>query len=95
MEIDDRVSGKTIKNTGAFLIDDGNGNLRHNGSVVGSVDYVTGHVSFTHLSNAEFKVYAKRLSAHAGGIKYINNGYNSISSIKARSINTKTDGEIE
>ena len=94
-EIDDPVSGKTIKNSGAFLIDDGIGNLRHNGSVVGSVDYVTGHVAFSHLSNAEFKVYAKTLSAHAGGVKHANNAYNSISSIKARSINTKQDGEIE
>ena len=94
-EIDDPVSGKTIKNSGAFLIDDGLGNLRHNGSVVGSVDYVTGHISFTHLSNAEFKIYAKTLSAHAGGVKHANNAYNSISSIKARSINTKQDGEIE
>ena len=94
-EIDDRVSGKTIKNTSAFLIDDGLGNLRHNGNIVGIIDYVTGHIAFSYLPNAEFKVYAKTLSAHAGGVKHANNAYNSIASIEARSINTKQDGEIE
>ena len=94
-EIDDPVSGKTIKNTSAFLIDDGLGNLRHNGNIVGIIDYVTGHIAFSYLPNAEFKVYAKTLSAHAGGVKHANNAYNSIASIEARSINTKQDGEIE
>lgn len=93
--IDDPVSGKTIKNTGAFLIDDGLGNLRHNGSVVGSVDYVTGHISFSHLPNAEFKIYAKTLSAHAGGVKHLADATNSIKSIEARSMNTKQDSKIE
>ena len=94
-EIDDRVSGKTIKNTSAFLIDDGLGNLRHNGNIAGIVDYISGHVSFSYLPNSEFKIYAKTLSAHAGGVKHLANTYNSIKSIEARSINTKQDSEIE
>jgi len=93
--IDDPVSGKVIQNTNAFLIDDGNGNLTHNGSVVGSVDYSKGHCSFSHLANSEFKVYAQTLSAHAGGVSYVSNAENSIKEIKARSVNAKQDGKVE
>ena len=93
--IEDPVSGKEIKNTGAFLIDDGNGNLTHNGSVVGSVDYSKGHCSFTHLPNAEFKIYAETLSAHSGGVSHLLNSYNSIREIKGRSVNAKQDGKVE
>ena len=74
---------------------DGNGNLTHNGSIVGSIDYAKGHCSFTHLPNAEFKVYAQTLSAHAGGVSYVTNGENSIKEIKARSVNAKQDGKVE
>jgi hypothetical protein len=94
-EIEDPVTGKTVKNKNAFLLDDGNGNLRFNDSVVGRIDYARGFIDFTHLPNAEFKISAESLSAHAGGIKHINNTYNSIKSIEARSINKKQDSEIE
>ena len=93
--IEDPVSNKTIQNTNAFLIDDGNGNLKHNGSVVGSIDYSKGHCAFNHLPNAEFKVYAETLAAHSGGTTYIASGYNSIQSISARSVNAKKDGKVE
>jgi hypothetical protein len=93
--IDDPVTGKVIQNTSAFLIDDGNGNLTHNGSVVGSVDYSKGHCSFSHLPNSEFKIYAETLSAHSGGVSYLANGQNSIQEIKARSVNAKKDGKVE
>ena len=93
--IDDAVTGKVIQNISAFLLDDGNGNLLHNGSVVGWVSYVTGHCEFTHLPNAEFKVYAESHSAHSGGSKYVLNGYNSIAQIDARSMNAKSDSKLE
>ena len=95
-EIEDSVSGKTIQNTGAFLLDDGNGNLLHNGSVVGSIDYAKGHCSFTcPYPNAEFKIYAETLSAHSGGVKHIAAGYNSIAAIKGRSVNAVKDSKVE
>ena len=93
--LEDPVTGKEIQNTNAFLIDDGNGNLTHNGSVVGNVNYAKGHCEFNHLPNAEFKVYAETLSAHSGGVTYTAGGYNSIQSIGARSINAKKDGKVE
>ena len=93
--IEDPVSGKEIQNTSAFLIDDGNGNLKHNGLVVGSIDYAKGHCAFSHLPNAEFKITANTLSAHAGGVSYIGNANNSIQEIKARSVNAKQDGKVE
>ena len=93
--IEDPVSGKEIQNTDAFLIDDGNGNLTHNGTVVGSINYAKGHCEWTDLPNAEFKVYANTLSAHSGGVSYVNNAQNSIQEIKARSVNAKQDGKVE
>ncbi|QDP48964.1 MAG: hypothetical protein Unbinned1524contig1003_2 [Prokaryotic dsDNA virus sp.] len=93
--LEDPVTGKEIQNTNAFLIDDGNGNLTHNGSVVGNVNYAKGHCEFNHLPNAEFKVYAETLAAHSGGVTYTAGGYNSIQSIGARSINAKKDGKVE
>ena len=93
--IEDPVSNKTIQNTNAFLIDDGNGNLTHNGTLVGYIDYSKGHCGFNHLPNAEFKIYAETLAAHSGGTTYIANGYNSIQSIGARSVNAKQDCKIE
>ena len=93
--INDPVTGKEIQNTNAFLIDDGNGNLTHNGQVVGWIDYAKGHCEFSDLPNAEFKIYAESLSAHSGGITYLADAYNSIQSIGARSTNSKQDGKVE
>ena len=94
-EIEDPVSNKTTPNTNAFLFDDGNGNLLHNGTKVGSIDYARGHCEFTHLPNAEFKVYAETLAAHSGGVQYLANAYNSIDSIRGRSVNPVADSKVE
>ena len=94
-EIEDPVTGKVVQNLNAFIIDDGNGNLLHNGSVVGSISYVKGHCNFTHLPNAEFKIYAKALSALSGGTSYVLNAYNTIYNIKGRSLNAKADSKVE
>ena len=93
--IEDPVTGKTLQNLNAFILDDGNGNLLHNGSVVGSISYVKGHCNFTHLPNAEFKIYAKSLSAHSGGSSLLVNKYNTIVNIKGRSLNAKADSKVE
>ena len=93
--ITDPVTGKEIQNLGAFILDDGNGNLLQGGSVVGKVSYVTGHCNFRYLPFTEFKIYAESQSAHSGGSKYISAGYNTISSIDARSMNPKADSKIE
>ena len=94
--IEDPVSGKEVKNMNAFLIDDGNGNLIHNGTIAGSIDYVKGHCEFSvPFPNAEFKVMANTLSAHAGGAKYIASSYNTIQDLRARSVNAKKDSKIE
>ena len=93
--VTDPVSGKEIQNLSAFILDDGNGNLMHNGATVGKISYVTGHCSFTHLPDAEFKVYAESLSAHSGGLKYSALTQNTITAIDARSMNAKADSRIE
>ena len=95
-ELDDPVSGKTMQNTSAYISDDGNGNLMHNGTIVGSIDYAKGHCEFTApYPNAEFKVYAETLSAHAGGVKHLAAAYNSIAAIKGRSVNAVKDSKVE
>tara|TARA_R100001463_G_scaffold50109_1_gene100153 strand:- start:822 stop:2594 length:1773 start_codon:yes stop_codon:yes gene_type:complete len=95
-ELDDPVSGKTIQNTSAYILDDGNGNLMHNGTIVGMIDYAKGHCEFTApYPNAEFKVYAETLSAHAGGVKHLNSAFNSIAAIKGRSVNAVKDSKVE
>ena len=91
----DKVTGKETINYNAFLLDDGNGNLLHNGNRAGSIDYTTGHCEFTHLPSAEFKVYGQSLAAHAGGVSFLATGYNSIQAIYARSINPKDNAQIQ
>ena len=91
----DSVTGQEVTNTSAFLFDDGNGNLLHNGSAVGSVDYTTGHCQFAHLPNAEFKVYGQTYSAHSGGLNFTQSGNNFILEVGARSVNTKEDSQIQ
>ena len=95
-EITNSRTGKVEPNTGAFLLDDGNGNLLHNGSVAGQISYINGHCSFScPYPNAEFKVYAETLSAHAGGVKHLNSAFNSIAAIKGRSVNAVKDSKVE
>ena len=95
-ELDDPVTGKTMQNTSAYILDDGNGNLMHNGTIVGQISYNTGHCSFScPYPNAEFKVYAETLSAHAGGVKHLAAAYNSIAAIKGRSVNAVKDSKVE
>ena len=93
--IDDKTTGKTITNTDAFIFDDGNGNLLYNGNTVGWIDYEKGHCEFQHLPNAEFKIYGQSHSAHSGGVSFVANGYNSIQSIQAKSVNIKESAKLK
>jgi hypothetical protein len=96
-EIEDPVTNKTIVNTDAFIFDDGNGNLLYQGSVVGQCNYEKGHLEFavSSLPKAQFNVQGQSHSAHSGGVSYVIQGYNSISSISVRSVNHKANTKIE
>ncbi len=95
--IDDKATGKSETNTSTFIFDDGNGNLLHQGRNVGWVEYETGHCEWQvkKFANAEFKVYANSHSAHSGGVANIVNGYNSIESIRARSVNQIENSKLK
>ena len=96
-EIEDPVTNKTIVNTDAFIFDDGNGNLLYQGSVVGQCNYEKGHLEFavSSLPKAQFNIQGQSHSAHSGGVSYVLQGYNSISSISVRSVNHKANTKIE
>jgi hypothetical protein len=88
-EIEDPVTNKTIPNSAAFILDDGNGNLMYNNAPVGRINYEKGHCEFSFLPNAQFSVHGQSHSAHSGGVSYVGTGYNSIQTIYARSVNEK------
>ena len=72
---DDTVYDKTTydasPNKGAFMYDDGQGNLRGAGS--GSINYETGAIDFTAVPNEEFVLNVIHKSAHAGGVRIQSN----------------------
>ena len=81
-------------NIGAFMYDDGNGNLI--GAGKGTINYETGAVDFTSLPNAEFVVSATYLSAHSGGTNVsIANGHNHITAVAGRSTNQKLNATLK
>ncbi len=95
---DDTVYDKTTydasPNKGAFMYDDGQGNLRGAGS--GSINYETGAIDFTAVPNAEFVLNVIHKSAHAGGVNSDTaSGKNTIQSVGARSINPKLNTTIK
>ena len=95
---DDTVYDKTTydasPNKGAFMYDDGQGNLRGAGS--GSINYETGAIDFTAVPNAEFVLNVIHKSAHAGGENSDTaSGKNTIQSVGARSINPKLNTTIK
>ena len=81
-------------NVGAFVIDDGKGNLSGMG-VTGTVNYETGEVYFTGApARASFVVSLNHDSAHAGGINKDSGTENCIKTIAARSVNSKVRTQI-
>ena len=89
-----RVTYEENPNIGAFMYDDGNGNLLGAGS--GTINYETGAVDFTGPENAEFVISATYLSAHSGGTNVTTtDGMNHIQSIGARSTNQKLNAKVK
>jgi len=88
----DPVTYATIKNTAAFLLDDGMGNLRGAGGS-GTINYETGEINLNAYPNAEFVVSANTKAAHSGGFE-TGTKKNAFTSIGARSCNQKADTEI-
>ena len=85
--------GITVPNSSVFFYDDGHGNIR--GTATGSINYQTGAIDFTGLPNAEFAITANYDSAHGGGANNTSNSENVISSVSARSCNSKVNCPIE
>ena len=89
-----RVTYEENPNVGAFMYDDGNGNLVGAGS--GTINYETGAVDFTAMPNAEFVISATYLSAHSGGTNVTTaGGYNHLTSVGARSTNQKLNAKVK
>jgi len=95
---DDTLFNKTTyeenPNIGAFMYDDGAGNLIGAGS--GTINYETGAVDFTAMPNAEFVISATYTSAHSGGTNVtLDNAKNHITAIGARSTNQKLNATVK
>ena len=86
-------NGVTVPNTPVFFYDDGHGRIR--GSANGSVNYQTGEIDFVGLPNAEFAITANYDSAHGGGANTGSNVENVITTVSARSCNSKLNCPIE
>ena len=90
----DKVSYEENPNSGAFMYDDGAGNLIGVGS--GVINYETGAMDFTAMPNAEFVVSATYLSAHSGGVENSNSfAKNNLQTIGARSLNQKLNATVK
>ena len=90
----DKVTYEENPNVGAFMYDDGNGNLIGAGS--GTINYETGAVDFTAMPNAEFVISATYLSAHSGGTNVTTaSGHNHLTSVGARSTNAKLNATVK
>ena len=89
----DGVTYASSKNTAAFLLDDGKGNLRGAGGG-GNINYETGEININAYPNAEFVVSANTKAAHCGGMEDSATVINGIVTLEARSCNQKADTEI-
>mgnify|MGYP003659677052 CR=1 FL=1 len=89
----DSVTYFESKNTAAFLLDDGNGNLKGAGGS-GTINYETGEINLNAYPNAAFVVSANTKAGHSGGFEDGTATQNGISAILVRSCNQKSDTEI-
>ena len=93
----DTRTGSSFANVDAFLYDNGAGDLIYQGSVVGSIVYLTGAIEWTipSLPNAQFVISAHYDSAFSGGLKIADgDNDNGLEDIFARSVNSKIDTTI-
>ena len=81
------------KNQGAFSYDDGKGNI--SGILSGSINYETGAIDIQGPANTEFVASFNYDSAHSGGINAETDEQNTLTSLAARSLNSKIDAEVE
>ena len=88
----DKKTYASSPNAGAFMYDDGKGNLSGAGN--GTINYETGEIKFTAVPNAEFVVSCSSKSAHSGGISHNAYAYNSILAVGARCVNKKSNTTI-
>ena len=88
----DKKTYASSPNAGAFMYDDGKGNLSGAGN--GTINYETGEIKFTAVPNAEFVVSCSSKSAHSGGISHNGYAHNSILAVGARCVNKKSNTTI-
>ena len=81
------------KNKSVFAYDDGKGNIL--GTASGTLNYETGAIDIQGPANAEFVVSFNYDSAHSGGINSTTDQQNTLKTLKARSLNSKIDAQIE
>ena len=89
----DSVTNASRKNTAAFLLDNGKGQLVGAGGG-GSINYETGEININSYANAEFVVSANTKAAHCGGAEDSATTINGIVTLEARSCNQKADTDI-
>ena len=87
------AAGVSVPNKGAFFYDDGHGRIL--GTATGSINYETGAINFSGPANAEFAITANYDSAHGGGANTSADTQNVITTISARSCNSKINCPIE
>ncbi len=85
--LQDPVTFATKKNSNAFLLDDGMGNLSGAGGT-GTLNYETGEINLNAYPNAEFVVSANTKAGFSGGAS------SGILTMGARSCNQKSDTQI-
>lgn len=87
--IEDKTYNTSVSNKAVFAYDDAKGNII--GAASGTLNYETGAIDITGPANAEFVVSFNYDSAHSGGLA----AANTMTKLKARSLNSKIDAEIE
>ena len=89
----DKKTNQSNPNVSAMFYDDGHGNI--SGACTGTINYETGEVYFTGApARANFVVSLNHDSAHAGGINKDSGNENCITTVAARSLNSKVRTQI-
>ena len=89
----DSKTYEEVKNVQGFMTDNGRGILSGIGN--GRINYETGEIDFTAFPNSEFVITATYNSVQCGGIDTSTNGFNTITSVSGRSMNSKMDAKLK